>query len=135
MPDLHVAVGNGNLGPRDVVHAAYPELRIAARAPRGCCPAWAARGRPRGPPAGESGVALRGIIAGMNVHYAGCCRPLPGDRIVGIVSTGKGVTVHTSGCQTLESFAATPERFLDIEWDYEALGAGRASRRAPYSGA
>ena len=123
IPDLHVAVGNGNLGPRDVVHAAYPELKIAARAPR-VLPGMAPRPATR-PPAGESGVALRGIIAGMNVHYAGCCRPLPGDRIVGIVSTGKGVTVHTSGCQTLESFAATPERFLDIDWDYEAIGANR----------
>ncbi len=124
IPDLYVAVGNGNLGPRDVVHAAYPELRIAARAPR-MLPGMAPRPATR-PAPGESGVALRGIIAGMNIHYAGCCRPLPGDRIVGIVATGKGVTVHTSGCQTLESFAATPERFLDIDWDYEALGANRA---------
>ncbi len=118
--DLQVAVGNGNLGPRDVVHAAYPELRAgAARVPRVM---------PRLPPrppnrsVGESGSAIRGLIAGMNVHYAGCCRPLPGDRIVGIVSTGKGVTVHISDCPTLEAFGQTPERFLDIDWDTATLG-------------
>ncbi len=130
LPDLYVAVGNGNVGPRDVVHAAYPELRTPARAPR-VLPRLPPRPATR--PMCESGIAIRGIIAGMNVHYAGCCRPLPGDRIVGIVATGKGITVHVSGCQTLEAFAATPERFLDIDWDYETLGQSRDAS-APHLG-
>ncbi len=53
----------------------------------------------------------------MAVHYARCCPPLPGDRIVGIVTTGKGVTIHTIDCVSLESFAETPERWLDVAWD------------------
>lgn len=53
----------------------------------------------------------------MAVHYAGCCHPLPGDRIVGIVTTGKGVTIHTIDCETLESFTDTPERWIDVGWD------------------
>ena len=36
---------------------------------------------------------------------------------MGIVTTGKGVTIHTRNCQTLESFAATPERFIDVGWE------------------
>src|SRR3546814_14024505 len=55
----------------------------------------------------------------MAVHYAHCCHPLPGDRIVGIVTTGKGVTVHTIDCDTLESFQATPERWVDLSWDVD----------------
>ena len=58
-----------------------------------------------------------GLIPGMAVHFAGCCHPLPGDRIVGIVTTGKGVTIHTIDCETLESFADTPERWLDVAWN------------------
>jgi GTP pyrophosphokinase len=127
LPDLYVAVGNGNVGPREVVQAAYPEMRNPARPPR-VMPRLPPRPTAR-PAQGQPGIAIRGIIAGMNVHYAGCCRPLPGDRIVGIVATGKGVTVHTSGCQTLESFAATPERFLDIDWDYDALGPMREAEQ------
>jgi len=65
-------------------------------------------------------------VSGMALHFAGCCHPLPGDRIVGIVTTGKGVTIHTADCQTLESFAATPERFIDVDWD-----AAAASRDKP----
>jgi len=52
----------------------------------------------------------------MAVHFARCCHPLPGDRIVGIVTHGKGVTVHTIDCDTLENFADTPERWLDVSW-------------------
>ena len=57
---------------------------------------------------------------------------MPGDEIVGIVTTGKGVTIHGRDCQTLTGFAATPERFIDVDWNYDALGGGRpeARRRA-----
>jgi GTP pyrophosphokinase len=53
----------------------------------------------------------------MAMHFAGCCHPLPGDRIVGIVTTGKGVTIHTIDCDALEQFAEQPERWLDLAWD------------------
>jgi GTP pyrophosphokinase len=73
---------------------------------------------PRTPnPRTDTGMPLTGLVSGMDVHYAGCCHPLPGDKIVGIVATGKGVTVHTKDCATLETFAATPERFIDVDWD------------------
>jgi GTP pyrophosphokinase len=58
----------------------------------------------------------------MAIHYAGCCHPLRGDRIVGIVTTGKGVTIHTIDCETLGSFNAMPERWLDVSWNEEQDG-------------
>ena len=60
--------------------------------------------------------------------FAGCCHPVPGDEIVGIVTTGKGVTIHGRDCQTLTAFAATPERFIDVEWNYEAVGKSGGSK-------
>ncbi len=66
-------------------------------------------------------VPIRGLIPGMAVHYSNCCHPLPGDRIVGIVTAGKGVSIHTIDCETLDSFQETPERWLDVAWD---LGPG-----------
>ena len=56
----------------------------------------------------------------MAFHYAHCCHPLPGEKIVGITSTGKGVTIHTIDCETLEGFQAMPERWLDVSWDVNA---------------
>jgi GTP pyrophosphokinase len=114
LDDLYIGVGNGNIGAKDVVTAAYPELRQAARAPR-MVPIMPSRGPVRAP-AGNS-LPITGLVPGMAIHYAGCCHPLPGDRIVGIVATGKGVTIHTRDCPTLESFSATPERFIDVDWD------------------
>ena len=55
----------------------------------------------------------------MAMHFAGCCHPLPGDRIVGIVTTGKGVTIHTIDCELLGEFADAPERWLDVSWDLD----------------
>ncbi len=114
LDDLYVAVGNGNTGPKDVVHAAYPDLRQAPRAPRMLPNLPPRSGRPM---TRTDGMPINGLVAGMVIHYAGCCHPLPGDRIVGIVSTGKGVTIHTRECPTAEAFSATPERFLDVDWD------------------
>ena len=65
-------------------------------------------------------LKIKGLIPGMAVHFAGCCHPLPGDRIVGIVTTGKGVAVHTIDCQSLEQYADEPERWLDIAWGENA---------------
>ena len=127
LTDLYVAVGNGNLGPKEVVQATYPELRRTARGPR-MVPSLPGRGSLRAEPGrggGAGGLSLVGLGSGVAKHFAGCCHPLPGDRIVGIVANGKGITVHTAGCQTLESFAATPERFLDIDWDYDGAGRGQ----------
>ena len=61
-------------------------------------------------------LKIKGLISDMAVHFAGCCHPLPGDRIVGIVTTGKGVTVHTIDCKALEQYSNEPERWLDIDW-------------------
>ncbi len=118
LDDLYVAVGNGNIGPKDVVHTLYPELRQTPRAPRmmPSLPPRAGRSMAR------DGLPISGLVSNMAVHYAGCCHPLPGDRIVGIVATGKGVTIHTRECQTLESFAATPERFIDVDWETATAG-------------
>src|SRR5205823_12982288 len=76
----------------------------------------------RTPLHGTAAMPISGLVAGMAVFYAGCCHPLPGDPIVGIVTTGKGVTIHTRECPTLETFASTPERFIDVDWDASALG-------------
>ncbi len=132
LEDLYVTVGNGNIGPRDVVAATYPEMRTAARAPK-MMPPMAARAPARGGSAGQS-MPISGLVPGMAVHYAGCCHPLPGDGIVGIVTTGKGVTIHTRECATLESFAATPERFIDVDWEPSAFAPTNGGKNTSHTG-
>jgi guanosine-3',5'-bis(diphosphate) 3'-pyrophosphohydrolase len=121
--DLYAAVGAGLATGREVVHAAFPQLRSEPKAK--IIPL--ARARRKGRPH-EAPIPIRGLIPGMALHFAGCCHPLPGDRIVGIVTTGKGVTIHTIDCDTLESFADSPERWLDVAWsnsEADAVHVGR----------
>ena len=121
--DLHVAVGAGHCNGAEIVGAvlegpsakdAKPVARGKRGRGRGGKGKAAGRGRGDG---GDVGVPIRGLIPGMALHYASCCHPLPGDRIVGIITPGKGVAVHTIDCETLDSFHETPERWLDVSWD------------------
>ncbi len=137
LDDLYIAVATGIIGPKDVVYAAYPELR-EARAPR-MLPGFMGNAltarSPRGhAPKTDASLPLTGLVSGMDVHYAGCCHPLPGDKIVGIVATGKGVTVHTKDCATLETFNATPERFIDVDWNYDHIAAREKSGAGAFIG-
>jgi GTP pyrophosphokinase len=109
--DIYVAVGEGILTGREVVNAAFPHAPDADKDK--VVPLSRARRRTGGK---ENAVSIRGLIPGMALHFAGCCHPLPGDRIVGIVTTGKGVTIHTIDCDTLESFNDEPERWIDVAW-------------------
>jgi GTP pyrophosphokinase len=127
LDDLYAAVGAGTVGPKEVVYAAYPDMREAARGPRNLPSLLTRPGTMRASGRDDS-RAITGLVAGMSVHYAGCCHPLPGDPIVGIVTTGKGVTIHTNDCPTLESFAATPERFIDVDWDAARNAGGPMDR-------
>ena len=109
--DLYAAVGQGNVTARQVLEAVFPEAPAAER-PDNVVPLTPAR-KPKG---GHAGVSIRGLIPGLAVHFGRCCHPLPGDRIVGIVTTGRGVTVHTIDCDMLEQFNDQPERWLDVAW-------------------
>jgi GTP pyrophosphokinase len=127
--DMYIAVGNGNLSPKDVVHAAYPELRQASRGARMLPPLLARPSARQARP--DSTMLVTGLVPGMAYSFAGCCHPVPGDEIVGIVTTGKGVTIHARKCQTLDSFAATPERFIDVDWNYEGLAKSGVNGKTP----
>ncbi len=64
----------------------------------------------------DEALSITGLIPGMTIHYAGCCHPVPGDQIIGIVTTGKGVNIHTRDCDTLEKFENEPDRWIDVSW-------------------
>jgi len=128
--DLVAAVGAGLVGAREVLTAVYPGLK-QPRKSGGADVVPISRARNKAAKAADGGrgkkeggqIAIRGLIPGMAVHFARCCHPLPGDRIVGIITTGKGVTIHTIDCATLESFSEAPERWIDVGWDSVSEGA------------
>ncbi len=54
---------------------------------------------------------------GMAVQFAQCCRPIPGDPILGFINKDKGLIIHTHDCPNIRKFKLDPDRWLDVEWD------------------
>ena len=101
--DIYELVGSGSITGISVLKKLYPELNI--NLPK------------KFKYENNSPVKLKGLTAGMSYHLAGCCSPIKGDKIVGIVTAGIGVAVHTVDCLTLTSFSDSPERWINISWE------------------
>jgi len=62
----------------------------------------------------KDALLIKGIDNVM-VRYAGCCNPVPGDKVVGFITRGRGVTIHTADCQN--AMDDDPHRKVEVEWD------------------
>jgi len=63
-------------------------------------------------------ITIRGT-EGLAVQFAQCCRPIPGDPILGMINKGKGLMIHTHDCPAISQFRADPDKWIDVEWDPE----------------
>ena len=116
--DLFAMVGQGVYTGRDVARAVFPDKVDEGGAKKSGSSIFSLRRKKPVPMGGgEHAVPISGLTPGIAVHMAKCCYPLPGDRIVGVMTTGKGVTIHTIDCMTLEAFADSPERWVDVSWN------------------
>ncbi len=118
--DVFVAVGRGELGSSEVLKACFPGIRLREeeRGPVQVRTDWepAQDGRRRRGGKGGS-IPIEGLTPGLAVHLADCCHPVPGDRIVGILTAGRGVTVHTIDCEALSAFEEDADHWLDLSWN------------------
>src|ERR1700689_3824688 len=87
--DVYADVGRGALRGVEVMQAVFPELKRAGK------------GRIKSSGAVKP-ISIRGLTEGISYKLGQCCHPLPGDRIVGIMTPGEGVTVHTIDCGELD---------------------------------
>src|SRR5690606_36115055 len=70
----------------------------------------------RAPSELESSLAIRGS-EGMVMNFAKCCHPIPGDPIVGYVSSGRGITVHVENCNNVAEIRNDPKKYMSLRWD------------------
>ena len=61
-------------------------------------------------------LAIKGT-EGMVVSYAKCCRPIPGDAIVGLVTSGRGIVIHIDSCKNVAAYNNVSERRIDVQWE------------------
>jgi len=64
-------------------------------------------------------ITIRGS-EGMAVQFAHCCRPIPGDPILGFINKDKGLVIHTHDCEAIGKFKLDPDKWLDVEWDADS---------------
>ncbi len=69
----------------------------------------------------EPALAIRGT-EGVVVTYARCCRPIPGDPILGFLSAGRGIVIHTEDCKNVAKFRKHPEQWIDVRWEEHIEG-------------
>jgi RelA/SpoT family (p)ppGpp synthetase len=136
--DVMSAVGRGEMRAADVVRAMYPdykEERAAAIAQqpkpkpesgwfglkRAKSVKYQVPGQPGGTPSGKAATAIpvRGINTDLPVRFAPNGGAVPGDRIVGILNPGEGITIYPIQSPSLKDFEDTPERWLDLRWDID----------------
>jgi len=105
--DMYAAVGSGELSSSQVLNAAQglvdsrpePQLKLAR-------PGSSYRGQ----------VQVRGV-GNLLTHMAGCCKPLPGDAIIGFITQGRGVSIHRTDCGRLLNLQeGAPQRVIEVEW-------------------
>lgn len=66
-------------------------------------------------------LAIRGT-EGMVVTYAKCCRPIPGDMIIGFLSAGRGIVIHRDNCNNMHDISKSPEKYIFIQWADQVSG-------------
>jgi len=113
---LFAALGRGDLGPGAVMRELWPELEPAA--PKQPTAFERLVSRVRGDRTAEpsTGVKIHGID-NLMVRYSQCCQPVPGDKITGYVTRGRGISVHRIDCPNVLQLKEHPERRVDLEWE------------------
>jgi guanosine-3',5'-bis(diphosphate) 3'-pyrophosphohydrolase len=112
--ELFAALGYGKVSPRQAVSRLLPPEEFQALAEESRdkkSERKSARPRPA-----EEGVSIRGVDD-ILVRFSKCCSPVPGDEIIGFITRGRGVSVHTSDCPNAVSLMADPERQIAVNWD------------------
>jgi GTP pyrophosphokinase/guanosine-3',5'-bis(diphosphate) 3'-pyrophosphohydrolase len=112
--DLYEAVGRGRVAGNLVLETVFPGLKDSERA------AAAARVRIEDGKAARLYVRGGGIGGSTSLHFASCCSPVPGDRIVGILQPDDSIAVHTIDCTRLAEFEDEDALWRDLHWTSEA---------------
>jgi guanosine-3',5'-bis(diphosphate) 3'-pyrophosphohydrolase len=118
--DFYIALGAAKVSPKVVVNKVMQRLKQGEAADGEATAADLLRvGRARRRPtksSGQYGIRVDGVEDVM-LRLAKCCRPVPGDEIVGYISLGRGITIHREDCPNSVLLRKDPERFTNVTWE------------------
>src|SRR4051794_21674905 len=118
--EFYIALGGAKISPKVVVNKVMQRLKSGEAAEEETTPESLVPGkRERRQPTGTSnsyGIRVEGVDDVM-LRLAKCCRPVPGDPILGYVSLGRGITIHRDDCPNAEALRKDPARFVTVDWE------------------
>ncbi|WP_027518356.1 bifunctional (p)ppGpp synthetase/guanosine-3',5'-bis(diphosphate) 3'-pyrophosphohydrolase [Bradyrhizobium sp. WSM1417] len=119
--DVMAAVGRGEIKASHVARAMYPDYKEERIARYGVKKGLVGKLKEKSsePPRSPVAIPIRGINSDLPVKFAPNGGAVPGDRIVGIVTPGEGITIYPIQAPALKDFEEEPERWLDVRWDIE----------------
>ncbi|MEF9425965.1 MAG: DUF5913 domain-containing protein [Candidatus Mariimomonas ferrooxydans] len=104
--DLFIAIGYGKLSAYQVVNKLLPEPeKIEQQRAK----------KTYRKTAEEKGIRIKGVDNIM-FHRSRCCYPVPGEQVIGFITRGKGVSIHTANCPNLDTLTIDTDRLIDVEW-------------------
>lgn len=115
--DLFAAVGAGDLRLSQVINAAQAQEEVNTRGAQLDLDIPAVRTGKRATSDPGSGISILGV-GNLMTQFASCCKPVPGDPIVGFITQGRGVSIHREDCRDLERLRERePYRIIQVDWD------------------
>ncbi len=109
--ELLSALGKGSLSIRHVLSEILPE-EPPSKAKEGIIQKFVEKAR------GRSGIRIQGL-GSLMFRFAQCCQPIPGERIVGFITRGRGVSVHRADCLNALQMMVDSDRKVEVEWDVD----------------
>ncbi|MGB5902229.1 MAG: bifunctional (p)ppGpp synthetase/guanosine-3',5'-bis(diphosphate) 3'-pyrophosphohydrolase [Xanthobacteraceae bacterium] len=120
--DVMASVGRGEMKASDVARAMYPdykEERVNRFGEKKSLAVKLKLRSPKPPVRAPAAIPIRGLRSDLPIKFAPNGGAVPGDRIVGIVSPGEGITIYPIQSPALKDFEEEPERWLDVRWDVD----------------
>jgi GTP diphosphokinase / guanosine-3',5'-bis(diphosphate) 3'-diphosphatase len=129
--DFYIALGQRKISPKTAVHKLMQRLKQGEAVAgdetesrlEGVLQGRDERQR-RTQDASTYGIKVKGVDD-VVIRLAKCCRPVPGDDIVGYVSLGRGITIHREDCRNVQALRKAPERFTEVAWDGDNVASYR----------
>jgi guanosine-3',5'-bis(diphosphate) 3'-pyrophosphohydrolase len=109
--DLVAQIGLGKISPRQVIGRLRLKLGIKEGKPTGLVSKMVDRLKRRRE---DHGINVKGV-SDMLVRFANCCHPIPGDKVIGFITRGRGITIHHKNCSHI--LKADPDRLVELSWE------------------
>ena len=115
--NLYTKIGQGSILPNEVILELFPENRLIKLSKKIILLNKFKEKREKL----KSPILLKGLTPGMSIHYANCCHPILGDKVVGLILSGKGLMVHLKDCEEIKKKIKLKSDFVSVSWEKEDI--------------